>query len=331
DVFAELRPRINWDRTTQRLEPRPQAQRLAVTSGGTIPDRGLYGVFLAGEHPTRVGELDEEMVYESRVGEVFLLGASSWRIEDITHDRVLVSPAPGQPGKMPFWHGDAPGRPLELGAAIGRFVRDLGERDPAGAAERLRAVGLDEWAASNLVRYLAEQREATGAVPDDRTLVVERFRDAVGDWRVCVHSFFGARVHAPWARAIEARLRQRLGVTVQSMYTDDGIVIRVPDADDAPPADAVVFEPEEVEGAGAGGGAAPPAFAVPLPRGRGGRAAPAPPPTRRPHAALAAAPAERGTPPGGEPAPELPDPARDLPRVPAGRLRPAGAGGAAVR
>jgi ATP-dependent Lhr-like helicase len=247
DVFAELRPRINWDRTTQRLEPRPQAQRLAVTSGGTIPDRGLYGVFLAGEHPTRVGELDEEMVYESRVGEVFLLGASSWRIEDITHDRVLVSPAPGQPGKMPFWHGDAPGRPLELGSAIGRFVRDLGERDAAGAEERLREVGLDEWAASNLVRYLAEQRDATGAVPDDRTLVVERFRDAVGDWRVCVHSFFGARVHAPWARAIEARLRQRLGVTVQSMYTDDGIVIRVPDADDAPPADAVFFEPEEVE------------------------------------------------------------------------------------
>ena len=247
DVFAELRPRINWDRTTQRLEPRPQAQRLAVTSGGTIPDRGLYGVFLAGEHPTRVGELDEEMVYESRVGEVFLLGASSWRIEDITHDRVIVSPAPGQPGKMPFWHGDAPGRPLELGAAVGRFVRELGEQDATGAHARLRDVGLDEWAAGNLLRYLAEQREATGAVPDDRTLVVERFRDAVGDWRVCVHSFFGARVHAPWARAIEARLRQRLGVTVQSMYTDDGIVIRVPDADDAPPADAVFFDPEEVE------------------------------------------------------------------------------------
>ncbi len=247
DVFAELRPRITWDRTTQRLAPRANAQRLAVTSGGTIPDRGLYGVFLVGEKQARVGELDEEMVYESRVGEIFLLGASSWRIEDITHDRVLVSPAPGQPGKMPFWHGDAPGRPLELGAAIGRFVRDLGERGDAGAEERLRAAGLDEWAAQNLVRYLAEQREATGVVPDDRTIVIERFRDAVGDWRVCVHSFFGARVHAPWARAIEARLRQRLGIAVQSMYTDDGIVIRVPDADDAPPADAVFFEPEEVE------------------------------------------------------------------------------------
>ncbi len=247
DVFAELRPRLTWDRTTQRLTPRAQAQRLAVTSGGTIPDRGLYGVFLAGEKPTRVGELDEEMVHESRVGEVFLLGASSWRIEDITHDRVLVSPAPGQPGKMPFWHGDAPGRPLELGAAIGRFVRELGERDGAGATARLRDVGLDEWAAENLVRYLAEQRDATGAIPDDRTIVVERFRDAVGDWRVCIHSFFGARVHAPWARAIEARLRQRLGISVQSMYTDDGIVLRVPDADDAPPADAVFLDPEEVE------------------------------------------------------------------------------------
>jgi ATP-dependent Lhr-like helicase len=247
DVFAELRPRITWDRTTQRLTPRPNAQRLAVTSGGTIPDRGLYGVYLAGDPPSRVGELDEEMVYESRVGEVFLLGASSWRIEDISHDRVLVSPAPGQPGKMPFWHGDAPGRPLELGTAIGRFVRDLGERGERGAEARLREVGLDAWAAQNLVRYLAEQREATGAVPDDRTIVVERFRDAVGDWRVCVHSFFGARVHAPWARAIEARLRQRLGITVQSIYTDDGIVIRVPDADDAPPADAVFVDPEEIE------------------------------------------------------------------------------------
>ena len=163
------------------------------------------------------------------------------------HDRVLVSPAPGQPGKMPFWRGDAPGRPLELGAAIGRFVRELGELGDDGARRRLRDGGLDEWAADNLVRYLAEQREATGAVPDDRTIVVERFRDAVGDWRVCVHSFFGARVHAPWARAIEARLRQRLGIAVQTMYTDDGIVVRVPDADDAPPADAVFFDPEEVE------------------------------------------------------------------------------------
>ena len=245
DLFAELRPRIVWDRTTNRLTPRPQAQRLAVTSGGTIPDRGLYGVFLAGERRTRVGELDEEMVYESRVGEVFLLGASSWRIEEITHDRVLVTPAPGEPGKMPFWHGDAPGRPLELGRAIGAWVRELGEGpDPTA---RLRAAGLDPVAADTLLRYLAEQREATGTVPDDRTLVVERFRDAVGDWRVCLHSWFGARVHAPWARAIEARLRRRLGITVQSMYTDDGIVVRIPEGDDAPPADAFFFDPEEVD------------------------------------------------------------------------------------
>jgi ATP-dependent Lhr-like helicase len=247
DAFAELRPRINWDRTTQRLTPRSNAQRLAVTSGGTIPDRGLYGVFTAGEKGTRVGELDEEMVYESRVGDVFLLGASSWRIEDITHDRVLVSPAPGQAGKMPFWHGDAPGRPLELGRALGAFVREIAELSPDGQRARLEAAGLDTLAADNLVRYLAEQRDATGVLPDDRTLVVERFRDAVGDWRLCVHSWFGARVHAPWARAVEARLRQRLGVTVQSMYTDDGIVVRLPDGDDAPPADAIFFDPEEVE------------------------------------------------------------------------------------
>ncbi len=247
DAFAELRPRINWDRTTQRLTPRSNAQRLAVTSGGTIPDRGLYGVFTAGEKGTRVGELDEEMVYESRVGDVFLLGASSWRIEDITHDRVLVSPAPGQPGKMPFWHGDAPGRPLELGRALGAFVREIAELAPDAQRARLEAAGLDTLAADNLVRYLADQRDATGVLPDDRTLVVERFRDAVGDWRVCVHSWFGARVHAPWARAVEARLRQRLGLTVQSMYTDDGIVVRLPDADEAPPADAVFFDPEEVE------------------------------------------------------------------------------------
>ncbi|MCW5890176.1 MAG: DEAD/DEAH box helicase [bacterium] len=247
EAFAELRPRLNWDRTTNRLTPRPNAQRLAVTSGGTIPDRGLYGVFLAGEHPTRVGELDEEMVFESRVGEVFLLGASSWRIEDITHDRVLVSPAPGEPGKMPFWRGDAPGRDVELGQGIGAFVRELAALPDAARTARLRAVGLDRRAAGNLARYLAEQREATGVLPDDRTLVVERFRDAVGDWRVCIHSFFGARVHAPWARAIEARLRQRLGLQVQSLWTDDGIVLRIPDADDVPPADAILFDPEEID------------------------------------------------------------------------------------
>ncbi len=247
DLVAELRPRLNWDRVTGRLAPRSNAQGLAVTSGGTIPDRGLFGVFLVGERAARVGELDEEMVYESRVGDVFLLGASSWRIEEITHDRVLVSPAPGQPGKMPFWHGDAPGRPIELGRAIGAFVRELAGMKHDAALERLRRAGLDELAAENLLRYLAEEREATGALPDDRTLVVERFRDEVGDWRVCLHSFFGARVHAPWAQAVEARFRERLGFAVQTMYTDDGIVVRIPEADEAPAAEAVFFEPEEVE------------------------------------------------------------------------------------
>jgi ATP-dependent Lhr-like helicase len=250
DAFAELRPRILWDRVTGRLTARPGAQKLAVTSGGTIPDRGLYGVFLAsGDDKTRsrVGELDEEMVYESRPGETFVLGASTWRIEEITHDRVLVSPAPGEPGKMPFWHGDAPGRPVELGRAVGAFVRRIASMDGAEAAAELESQGLDERAARNLVVYLAEQKEATGHLPDDRTIVLERFRDELGDWRVCVHTPFGAPIHAPWAQAIEARVRDRLQVEVQTMYTDDGIVVRLPEADEAPAAGDVFFEPEEIE------------------------------------------------------------------------------------
>jgi ATP-dependent Lhr-like helicase len=247
DEFAELRPRIVWDRVTGMLTGRPGAQRLAVTSGGTIPDRGLFGVFLVGDRPNRVGELDEEMVYESRVGDVFTLGSSSWRIEDITHDRVVVSPAPGRPGKLPFWHGDAPGRPLELGRALGAFVRQLQRLEPAAATERLTAIGLDAWAAANTLAYLAEQRESTGHVPDDRTIVVERFRDELGDWRVAVHSPFGAQVHAPWALALQARLRERFGVDVQAMHTDDGIVIRLPETDETPPPELAVFEPDEVE------------------------------------------------------------------------------------
>ncbi|MGH2727518.1 MAG: Lhr family ATP-dependent helicase, partial [Actinomycetota bacterium] len=245
--FAELRPRLNWDRIDGRLTPRPGAQRLAVTSGGTIPDRGLYGVFTASEKPSRVGELDEEMVYESRVGDVFVLGASSWRIEDITRDRVLVSPAPGVPGRMPFWHGDSIGRPVELGRAIGAFTREIAAMKPEDAEHHLLELGCDENAAKNLLQYLTEQREATGTLPDDRTIVVERFRDELGDWRVCIHSPFGARVHAPWAQAIEARVRERLGIEVQTMYTDDGIVVRLPEADEAPPAGSIVIEPEEVE------------------------------------------------------------------------------------
>jgi ATP-dependent helicase Lhr and Lhr-like helicase len=248
DEFAELRPRIVWDRTTGTLTGRPGAQRLAVTSGGTIPDRGLFGVYLVGaEKAGRVGELDEEMVYESRVGDVFSLGATSWRIEDITHDRVLVSPAPGQPGRLPFWHGDTLGRPAELGAAVGAFVRELGGLDEPAARVRAKAAGLDDWAVDNLLGYLAEQRAATAHVPDDRTIVVERFRDELGDWRLVVHSPYGARVHAPWALAIGARLRERYGVDAQAAHSDDGIVLRVPDTDEAPDAALVALEPDEVD------------------------------------------------------------------------------------
>src|ERR1035437_6956118 len=231
DEFAELRPRLVWDRVTGTLSGRPGAQRLAVTSGGTIPDRGLYAVFLAaGEgNGRRVGELDEEMVYESRVGDVFTLGTSSWRIEDITHDKVLVTPAPGQPGKLPFWKGDSLGRPAELGRAVGEFVRELGRLGPEKARARVTATGLDAWAADNLLTYLDEPREATRHVPDDRTIVIERFRDEIGDWRVAVHSPFGAQVHAPWALCVAARMRERFGVDVQAMHGDDGIVFRLPD------------------------------------------------------------------------------------------------------
>ena len=231
DEFAELRPRIVWDRVTDTLTGRRGAQRLAVTSGGTIPDRGLYAVFLAsGEGPgRRVGELDEEMVYESRVGDVFTLGTSTWRIEDITHDRVLVTPAPGQAGKLPFWKGDQQGRPAELGRALGAFVREIVGLTPERARARVTAAGLDEWAADNLLGYLSEQKEATRHVPDDRTIVVERFRDEIGDWRVAVLSPFGGQVHAPWALCVAARMRERFGVDVQAMHGDDGIVFRLPD------------------------------------------------------------------------------------------------------
>ncbi|MBO0788359.1 MAG: DEAD/DEAH box helicase, partial [Actinobacteria bacterium] len=253
EEFAELRPRLVWDRTAGTLRGRPGAQRLAVTSGGTIPDRGMFGVFLAGSERRgrqshRVGELDEEMVYESRVGDVFVLGATSWRIEDITADQVLVSPAPGQPGRLPFWHGDAAGRPAELGRAVGAFCRELAGKGEQQATARLREAGLDELAAANLVRYLYGQREATGYLPDDRTLVMERFRDELGDWRLVLHSPYGARVHAPWALAIAARLRERYqSVDVQALHTDDGIVLRVPDTDEPPPAGIAELAPEEVE------------------------------------------------------------------------------------
>ncbi len=248
DEFAELRPRLVWDRVSGELTGRPGAQRLAVTSGGTIPDRGLFGVFLVGERKSRVGELDEEMVYESRVGDVFTLGTTSWRIEDITHDQVLVSPAPGQPGRLPFWTGDTLGRPAELGAAIGQFTREVAAMPRDQAIARATAAGLDEWAANNLVSLIEEQREATNAVPHDQQLVVERFRDELGDWRLVVHSPFGTPVHAPWALAINGRLRERYGVDAQAMATDDGIVLRIPETDQDPPgAELIAFEPDEIE------------------------------------------------------------------------------------
>ncbi|WBB70327.1 DEAD/DEAH box helicase [Micromonospora sp. WMMD812] len=247
-AFAELRPRLVWDRAADLLTGRPGAQRLAVTSGGTIPDRGLFGVFLAGaERAARVGELDEEMVYESRVGDVFLLGSSSWRIEEITPDRVLVSPAPGQAARMPFWKGDQLGRPVELGRAIGARVRALLRQSDEAAVAALHAGGLDDWAAGNLMAYLREQKEATRSLPDDRTIVVERFRDELGDWRLAVHSVLGARVNGPWALAIGRRLAERYGVDAQVMPSDDGIVVRLPDTADEPPgADVVAFEPDEI-------------------------------------------------------------------------------------
>jgi ATP-dependent Lhr-like helicase len=248
DEFRELRPRLVWDRVAGTLSARPGAQRLAVTSGGTIPDRGLFGVFLVGEKASRVGELDEEMVYESRVGDVFALGATSWRIEDITHDRVLVSPAPGQPGRLPFWKGDQLGRPAELGAAVGAFTRELSALPTEQAKERCTDAGLDEWAAANLVAFLEEQREATTTLPSDRTVLVERFRDELGDWRIVVHSPYGSQVHAPWALAIGVRLRERYGIDAQALPGDDGIVLRVPETDQDPPgADVVVFDPHEIE------------------------------------------------------------------------------------
>ena len=246
EEFAELRPRITWDRTAGLVRGREGARRLAVTNAGTIPDRGLYGVFLAGGGG-RVGELDEEMVYEARAGQTFLLGASTWRIEEITRDRVLVSPAPGIPGAVPFWKGEGVGRPYELGEAIGAATRAIAALDDEAARGRLVAEhSLDELAASNLVTFLREQ-EATGGLPSDRTIVVERFRDEIGDWRVCILTPFGARVHAPWALALAARLRDGLGLEVNSIWSDDGIAVHFPDADAPPPVEDFLVDPAELD------------------------------------------------------------------------------------
>ena len=297
DEFAELRPRVTWDRVGQMLSAREGALRVAVANAGTIPDRGLYGVFLVGAKAGtgRVGELDEEMVFESRVGETFLLGATTWRIEEITHDRVLVSPAPGEPGKMPFWKGDPAGRPRELGFAIGRLARELREVPAAAAIDRLiRTHDLDRVAAENLLRYLADQVAATGAVPDDRTIVVERCRDELGDWRVCVLSPLGGKVLIPWCLAVVARFRLELGLDVETMWSDDGFVVRVPDMDEPPAADLFVPSPEAVESLVLQQLGGQRHLRGQVPRGRGTGAAAAPPAGRPARAALAAAQARGG-------------------------------------
>ena len=247
DEFAELRPRIVWDRTGGTVRGRDGVQRLAVTNGGTIPDRGLYAVVTA-DGGGRIGELDEEMVYEARAGQTFLLGASSWRIEEITRDRVIVSPAPGVPGAVPFWKGEGIGRPYELGVAIGKASRELIALTEEIALARLRdEYMLDARAALNLRAFLTDQAAATGAVPSDRTVVVERFRDEIGDWRVCVLTPFGARVHAPWAMAVQAQLREGRGMDAQAIWSDDGIAFHFPDAEEPPPLDALLIDPGAVE------------------------------------------------------------------------------------
>ncbi|QNE89179.1 ATP-dependent helicase [Corynebacterium incognita] len=257
--FAELRPRVVYDRMSGELTARPGAQRVAVTSGGTIPDRGMFGVFLAGTEvsgvggskaPRRVGELDEEMVYESRVGDVFTLGASSWRIEDITRDQVIVTPAPGHTGRLPFWNGDQAGRPFELGKALGAFRRDLLAADAAVGAEHggvdKLLPDLDERARANTLAYLREQQEATGVVPDETTLVLERFRDELGDWRVILHTPFGRGVNAAWALAVGKRVAEETGMDPQAVAGDDGIVLRLPEADTEPSGALFVFDPDDI-------------------------------------------------------------------------------------
>jgi ATP-dependent Lhr-like helicase len=242
DRFAELRPRIVWDRTAGTMHGRKGARQLVVTNAGTIPDRGLYGVHLPDGR--RVGELDEEMVYEARPGQTFLLGATTWRIEEITRDRVIVTPAPGLPGAVPFWKGDGIGRPAELGRAIGAFAREAVSREPAELAAEC---DLDRRAAENLVAYLREQQAATRVVPSDETIVVERFRDEIGDWRLCVLSPYGGRVHAAWGLALAQKIRTERDLEADAIWSDDGIVIHLPDADEPPPADLVMVEPDELE------------------------------------------------------------------------------------
>jgi ATP-dependent Lhr-like helicase len=242
--FGELRPRIVWDRVGGTIRARKGARQLAVTNAGTIPDRGLFSVVLPDGR--RVGELDEEMVYEARAGQTFLLGASTWRIEEIGRDRVIVTPAPGVPGAVPFWKGDSVGRPKELGREIGAFSRWAVEQ-PAEVLER--DYDLDALAARNLVDYLREQQAATRVVPSDRTIVIERFRDEIGDWRLCVLSPYGGRIHAAWGLALSRRIREEYGLESDAIWSDDGIIVHLPDADEPPGAELVLVDPDELEDA----------------------------------------------------------------------------------
>ena len=326
EEFSELRPRIVWDRVEDTIRARKGARQLAVTNAGTIPDRGLYGVHLPDGR--RVGELDEEMVYEARPGQTFMLGASTWRIEEITRDRVIVTPAPGAPGALPYWKGDGVGRPAELGRAIGEFARTAVDREPAELAAEY---DLDDRAATNLVTYLREQREATRVVPSDRTIVIERFRDEIGDWRLCVLSPFGGRVHAAWGLALSARIRDRFGLESDAIWSDDGIIVHLPDADEPPGAELVLVEPDEVEELVVGELSASALYgarfrenaarALLLPRAYPGKRTPLWQQRLKAQSLLEVAKKLR----------PVPDRAGDLPRVPARRAGPARAGGAAAR
>ena len=307
--------------TAGTIRGRQGARQLVVTNAGTIPDRGLYGVHLPDGR--RVGELDEEMVYEARPGQTFLLGATTWRIEEITRDRVIVTPAPGVPGAVPFWKGDGIGRPAELGRAIGAFAR---EAVCARPEELAAEYDLDRRAAENLVAYLREQQAATRVVPSDETIVVERFRDEIGDWRLCVLSPCGGRVHAAWGLALRQKIRDERDLEADAIWSDDGIVIHLPDADEPPPADLVLIEPDEIEDLVVRRAVGLGAVRRPLPRERRPLAADPARLSGQAHAALAAA-AEGAEPArGGQGLPPLPGHPRDLPRVPARRARPARAG-----
>ena len=279
--LADFSPRIVWDREAGVLRARPGAQRLAVSFSGTIPDRGMFPVVLpegaeeAGRR--RVGELDEEMVYESRVGDVVTLGTSSWQIREIANDRVVVDRVSGRSSRLPFWRGEGPGRPASAGAAKGAFLREAeaslefasvpeaaGRPRPAPNPDssakvrseplvsasflaRLESAGLDENARESLVSLLLEQKAATGAIPSDETLVLERCRDENGSWRFILHSPMGRRVHEPWAMAIRERIRRVATIEPQVFANDDGIAFQLPATVGRPPgAELVVFDAEEL-------------------------------------------------------------------------------------